>query len=206
MAGDANLRAEMIRRYYYLMEKAAKPLVRMGISAAAITVAGLIFSFAAGIFLVVGDFFRGGLFMLFSALMDPLDGTVARLSGRATRFGALLDSTLDRYAEFFIFFGFLVHFNKGWMFYAVLLALMGSIMVSYVKARAESLGQTKVVGLMQRPERIVLLLIGTLFNWSGNLLVPSCSDWLIKGILIILALLSNITAVHRLFVGKKELA
>lgn len=178
----------------------------MGIPANVITIVGLMFSFMAGIFLPGGDFLIGGLLMLLSSFMDPLDGAVARLSGRASRFGALLDSTLDRYAKFFIFFGFLVHFNKGWMFYVVILALMGSIMVSHVKVRAESLGQTKVVGLMQRPERIVLLLAGTLFNRAGDFLVPSCPDWLIKSILVILALLTNLTAFQRLLAGKKELA
>ena len=70
--------------------------------------------------------------------------------------GALFDSTLDRYSEFFIFFGFLVYFNSGWMFITVMLALMGSIMVSYIKARAEGLGLNADVGLIERPERVLI--------------------------------------------------
>ena len=137
---EGGFRQKAQKGYYAVMEKVARPLVSAGVSPNHITVIGMLLSLAAGVLFAGGAIFAGGMVLWASALMDPIDGTVARLSGRVTRFGALFDSTLDRYSEFFIFFGFLFYFNSGWMFIAVMLALMGSIMVSYIKARAEGLG------------------------------------------------------------------
>jgi CDP-diacylglycerol--glycerol-3-phosphate 3-phosphatidyltransferase len=138
--------------------------------------------------------------------MDPIDGTVARLSGKVTRFGALFDSTLDRYSEFFIFFGLMFYFKSGRMLIVVMLALMGSIMVSYIKARAESLGQKEFRGLMQRPERIILLIAGTVLNAPINqYLLGGCQDCTLKATIVILAVLTNLTALQRLLSSRKEL-
>jgi CDP-diacylglycerol--glycerol-3-phosphate 3-phosphatidyltransferase len=131
---------------------------------------------------------------------------VARLSCNVSRFGALLDSSLDRYSEFFVFFGLMVYFKNGRMLIVVMLALMGSIMVSYAKARAESLGQKEFRGLMQRPERIILLIIGTVLNGPINhYLLGGCQDCTLKGTIVILAVLTNITAVQRLLTSRREL-
>ena len=193
--------------YYAFAEKVATPLIRVGVTPDVLTVAGVVFSIGAGVLFGLGEIFWGGIVLFFSGIMDPLDGTVARLTGKASRSGALFDSTMDRYAEFFIFFGFLVHFRSGWMFYVVMLALMGSLMVSYVKARGESLGQKEVRGLMQRPDRLILLMIGTIFNTPFNhLLFSGCDNCTVKVVLVILAVLTNLTAIQRLVTGRRELS
>ena len=204
---EGGFRQKAQKSYYAVMEKVARPFVAAGVSPNLVTLMGLGFSLVAGILFAMGLIFLGGMFLWFSALMDPIDGTVARLSGRVTRFGALFDSTLDRYSEFFIFFGFLVYFRGGWMFIAVMLALMGSIMVSYVKARAEGLGQKEFRGLMQRPERIILLIAGTVLNAPINhAFFGGCQDCTLKAVIVILAVLTNITALQRLLASRKELA
>jgi CDP-diacylglycerol--glycerol-3-phosphate 3-phosphatidyltransferase len=138
--------------------------------------------------------------------MDLLDGTVARLTGKASRSGALFDCRMDRYAEFFVFFGFLVYFRSGWIFYIVMLALMGSLMVSYVKARGKSLSQREVWGLMQRPERLILLMTGTILNTPFSKFLFSDGDsCTVKRMLVILAVLTNLTAIQRLIAEGKEL-
>jgi CDP-diacylglycerol---glycerol-3-phosphate 3-phosphatidyltransferase len=204
---EGGFREKAQKRYYRVMEKVAHPLVTAGVSPNHITVAGMLLSLAAGVLFAIGEIFWGGMLLWASALMDPIDGTVARLSGKASRFGALLDSSLDRYSELFIFFGLMVYFKNGRMLIVVMLALMGSIMVSYVKARAESLGQKEFRGLMQRPERIILLIAGTVLNTPINhYLLGDCQDCTVKGTIVILAVLTNLTALQRLMSSRRELA
>jgi CDP-diacylglycerol--glycerol-3-phosphate 3-phosphatidyltransferase len=203
---EGGFREKAQKRYYRVMEKVAYPLVSAGISPNHITVAGMLLSLAAGVLFAIGAIFWGGMLLWASALMDPIDGTVARLSGKVSRFGALLDSTLDRYSELFVFFGLMFYFRGGRMLFVVMLALMGSIMVSYVKARAESLGQKEFRGLMQRPERIILLIAGTVLNTPINhYLLGDCQDCTVKGTLVILAVLTNLTALQRLLSSRNEL-
>jgi len=109
--------------------------------------------------------------------MDPLDGTVARLTGKALRSGALFDCAMDRYAEPFVFSGLLVDFRSGWIFYLVMLALMGSLQASYVKAKGESL----------------------------RFLFSDCHRCTGKGALVILTVITNLTAIPRLIAEGKEL-
>jgi len=117
-----------------------------------------------------------------------VDGRVARATGQVTQFGAFFDSVIDRYSDVALFFGLLVYYARAnRFFYIVLVAvvMIGSVMVSYTRARAESLiGQCKV-GFMERPERIVLVIIGALFNRMAPVL------W-------VLAVLSTITVIHRI--------
>ena len=204
---EGGFREKAQKKYYSVMGTVASPLVRAGVSPNHITVAGMLLSLAAGIFFAAGAIFWGGMLLWASGLMDPIDGTVARLSGKVTRFGALFDSTLDRYSEFFIFFGLMFYFRGGRMLIVVMLALMGSIMVSYIKARAESLGQKEFRGLMQRPERIILLIVGTVLNAPINqTLLGGCPDCTLKATIVILAVLTNLTALQRLLSSRKELA
>ena len=128
--------------------------------------------------------------ILLSGLCDIIDGKLARHSGKATKFGALYDSTLDRYSEAIFFFSMALYFIKNGYYLtsvAVAVGLGGSMMVSYIRARAEGLGFDCKVGLIQRPERILLLGIGGLIHRAG----------LITAIWIV-AILSNITAIQRL--------
>ena len=133
-------------------------------------------------------FFYAGLVIIFSGFFDLVDGQVARATNRVTRFGAFFDSVVDRYSDASLFFGLLVYYARGnRFFYVVLTALVmiSSIMVSYARARAESIIGTCRVGFLERPERLVLLIIGALFN------VMAPALWVI-------AVLSTITVVHRI--------
>ncbi len=133
-------------------------------------------------------FFYAGLVVIFAGFLDMVDGRIARATNQVTPFGAFYDSVLDRYGDLALFFGLLVYYARAnRFFYVVLVAVVmtGSVMVSYTRARAESLiGECKV-GFLERPERLVLVIIGALFN----LMAP---------VLWVIAVLSNITVVHRI--------
>lgn len=133
-------------------------------------------------------FLYAGLVIIGSGFFDLVDGRVARASNQVTRFGGFFDSVVDRYSDASLFFGLLVFYARGnRFFYVVLTALVmiSAIMVSYARARAESLIGTCRVGFMERPERLVLLIIGALFNVMAPVL------WVI-------AVLSTITVIHRI--------
>jgi CDP-diacylglycerol---glycerol-3-phosphate 3-phosphatidyltransferase len=133
-------------------------------------------------------FLYAGLVIIGSGFFDLVDGRVARASNQVTRFGAFFDSVVDRYSDASLFFGLLVFYARGnRFFYVVLTALVmiSAIMVSYTRARAESLIGTCRVGFMERPERLVLVIIGAIFNVMAPVL------WVI-------AVLSTITVIHRI--------
>ena len=133
-------------------------------------------------------FVYAGLVIIGSGFFDLVDGRVARASNQVTRFGGFFDSIVDRYSDASLFFGLLVFYARGNRFFYVVmaaLAMISAIMVSYARARAESLIGTCRVGFMERPERLVLLIIGALFNVMAPVL------WVI-------AVLSTITVVHRI--------
>ena len=198
-------RTLLVKWYYRVLERLLEPLARRGVSPNLVTVLSMAVSFVAGICYAVGAILSGGILMLLSGFIDTLDGSIARLSGKASRFGALLDSSLDRYAEFFVFFGLLLYFREGWMLYVVMAAMMGSIMVSYVRARAEALGQVRIIGLMQRPERLIILAAGSILNRPVASYLPGCPDGALIVTLILLALLTNITVIHRILAGRSDL-
>lgn len=166
----------------------ARLLARTGVTPNALTVIGLVLSIAAAALLGLGHLFAGGVALLVAGLFDMLDGALARVSGRVTRFGALLDSTVDRVAEAVVFLGLAWYFLKRSEEIGVVVvyvALVGSILVSYVRARAEGLGIPGDVGIAARPERVVLLALGLL----TGLVTPA---------LALVALLAFITAGQRL--------
>ena len=136
-------------------------------------------------------FVYAGLVIIGAGIFDMVDGRVARQTQQVTVFGAFFDSVIDRYSDVVLFFGLLVFYARGNRFFYVVLAafvMVTSLMVSYTRARAEALiGQCKV-GFMERPERIVLIIIGALFNRWGAM----------APVLWILAVLSTITVIHRI--------
>jgi phosphatidylglycerophosphate synthase len=141
-----------------------------------------------------GEFFEAGLVVLLAAVFDLVDGPIARSSGRVTRFGGFLDSVIDRYSDLILLVGMLVYYASVNRFgYIVLtaVAMTGSVMVSYVRARSENEIPKCKVGFLERPERIVLLIIGTLFNRM-------------TAVLWVIAVLSNLTVVHRVVHTWKE--
>ncbi len=160
-----------------------------------LTFAGLVINIGAGVLFGYAtaenqaSMFRyAALVIIGAGIFDMVDGRVARATGQVTTFGGFFDSVIDRYSDVALYFGLLVYYARGnRFFYVVLTAVVmtTSVMVSYTRARAESLiGQCKV-GFMERPERIVLVIIGALFNRMAPVL------WVI-------AVLGNITVVHRI--------
>jgi CDP-diacylglycerol--glycerol-3-phosphate 3-phosphatidyltransferase len=133
-------------------------------------------------------FIYAGLVIIFSGFFDLVDGQVARATNRVTRFGAFFDSVVDRYSDASQFLGLLVFYARGDRFFYVVLTafvMVSAIMVSYTRARAESLIGSCRVGFMERPERLVLVILGALFNRMAPVL------WVI-------AVLSTITVIHRM--------
>ncbi len=199
------MRERLLRTYYGLIERLLRPLVRSSISPNVISFVSLIVSLVAGIMYAGGLFFTGGMTLLLSGFLDTLDGTMARLKGQSTLFGALLDSTFDRYADFIVFAGLLIYYRYHWMFFAIILALLGSFTVSYVKARAESLGTIRVVGFMQRPERVLLLVTGSILTAPVSWYSVDYAEIPIVAAVCLLAVLTNMTALHRLLAARKDL-
>jgi CDP-diacylglycerol--glycerol-3-phosphate 3-phosphatidyltransferase len=151
-------------------------------------VAALFFGFASADNNQPRRFLYAGLVIIGAGIFDMVDGRVARATNQVTVFGAFFDSVIDRYSDVAIFFGLLVYYARAnRFFYVVMVAFVmtTSVMVSYTRARAESLIPTCKVGFMERPERIVLVIIGALFNRMAPVL------W-------VLAVLSTITVIHRI--------
>ncbi len=194
-------RHTLIEGYYKLVKSVVShtPLASMNPNSISFT-ASIIGVVAAFSFLL-GHSAVAGVLLLLSGILDTLDGTVARLGERSSKFGATLDSTLDRYVEMFVFMGITYHFKDGAMFFWSFLAIIGSMMVSYIRARAQSLGVQEVVGFMQRFERFVILSLGAILNaWGVNYFG---SEIILEISIIILALGTNYTAYQRLMIVKK---
>jgi phosphatidylglycerophosphate synthase len=172
-------------------------LVRLGVPPAFLTFTQLGMSLLAGSVYATGCIFLGGWLMLGCGVLDLLDGGVARRTAQATRRGAFLDSVIDRYAEFFTFCGLGVFFSASWMLWVVALGFLGSVMVSYARARAEGLGVECRGGLMQRGERYVLLGVSSLLSTIFNHLSCQSSHYFLMLGLLLLAVLTNLTAVSR---------
>jgi CDP-diacylglycerol--glycerol-3-phosphate 3-phosphatidyltransferase len=154
---------------------------------------------AISVLLAFGYFALGGALIIVAGLFDSLDGTLARLTNRVTAFGAFLDSTTDRFAEGALFLGIMYAFlQRGIVFaaYLIFLAMLGSLMVSYARARAEGIGVKCDEGLLTRFERMGLLVIGlilTAFFGDAPLLIS----------LALIAIFANVTAVQRMWLVYK---
>jgi CDP-diacylglycerol--glycerol-3-phosphate 3-phosphatidyltransferase len=160
-----------------------------------LTLLGLVVNIFAAVLFAKGLFFWAGLVVLFAGIFDMVDGEVARRTKRVTKFGAFFDSVIDRYSDLILLLG-IVHWYAKWnqMFYVWLtgLVLIGSILTSYTRARAESLIPACKVGFLERPERIVLLIIGALTDRMAPVL------W-------VMAILSNWTVSQRIWYTWREL-
>lgn len=204
-------------RYLRVIAPLSNLLVKMRVHPNILSLSGLIFSVAAGLVYSTGSFFWGAWLVVLAGTCDVLDGQLARQTGKDSRFGAFFDSTLDRFGEVFVFMGLAWHFAGGriwleaesgnprsfqspWAVLFIILAVAGSFMVSYTRARAEGLGIECKVGLMQRPERITLLIIGSLLG-----ALPAIGPILLKLTIVLLAVLSNLTALQRMVHVKNQL-
>lgn len=173
----------------------AKGLGTIGLTPNALTLIGFLMMCGIGGVLAYGNFALGGGLIIVAGIFDALDGSLARLTNRVTKFGAFLDSTTDRFAEGALYFGILFAFMQrgiDWVVYLIYLTLLGSLMVSYTRARAEGIGVEMKEGLMTRFERIALLVIGLI-------LTAFFGDAPILGVLSILAVFTNFTAWQRIW-------
>ena len=177
----------------YLEQPVASVLAKMGLTPNIVTLLGLAVAGAGAYLISIGILWAGGIVLLASGIFDLFDGALARLTGRTSKFGALLDSVVDRVSEAVILLGLLVFYirlssTEGLVL--VYLALAGSIMVSYLRARAEGLGIECSVGVMTRPERVVTLGVGLIIGhwWPTVVLV----------VLGVIAGLTFLTTVQRL--------
>ncbi|HWQ31644.1 MAG TPA: CDP-alcohol phosphatidyltransferase family protein [Blastocatellia bacterium] len=179
-----------------------RALARLNPDPNLLTVIGLFINIFAAVLYGFGEFFNAGLVMIAANIFDMLDGRLARLTGRVTRFGAFLDSSLDRLSDMVTFLGIIIFYARDTQYHSTLYAsltgaaLIGSVMVSYTAARAESLIPKCDVGFFRRPERVVLLIIGSLTVWP-----ESKSPFLNKmpATIWLMTLMSYWTFFHRLW-------
>ena len=173
----------------------ARALGNFGMTPNLLTMIGFLAMCGIGVVLAFGNFALGGGLIILAGIFDALDGSLARLTNRVTKFGAFLDSTTDRFAEGALYFGIMYAFMQrgmNWVAYLVFFTMLGSLMVSYARARAEGIGVEMKEGLMTRFERIALLIIGLL-------LTAIYGDAPILIVLGILAVFTNLTAIQRMW-------
>jgi CDP-diacylglycerol--glycerol-3-phosphate 3-phosphatidyltransferase len=211
MMQQAGLTSYALKDWYYnLVRPVVVFCVRLGARPNVLTIVGLVGSGLAGYFFHLGWIFLAGITIWIAGTFDIIDGQVARESGQTTRYGALFDSTMDRYAEFLIFCGLASYFRHSFMLYVVIAALAGSILVSYSRARGEGLGVSCGIGLMQRPERFSLLTTGAVASAiTVFILEPSNSapvHYILAVTVIVIAVMANVTVVQRLLYLKGELS
>src|SRR2546421_3740713 len=168
-------------------------LGRLPVTPNQITVVGTALTFLAALLAATGQLLPAGLVLAFAGTFDILDGALARSTRSSYPYGAFLDSTLDRYSEGAMYIGLAAYFVSAggplqrWLVLATAAALAGSFLVSYVRARAQSLGFACKSGLFQRPERVVVTVAGLLIG-----------GWVLYGVVFLLAVVTNITALQRI--------
>jgi len=226
------IRDQLQQWIYKIINPLVRGLIKIGFTPNGITLTGLVLNIGVAVIFILGaeegnrgDFsyigWAGGL-VLFAGLFDMLDGQVARLGNMSSTFGALFDSVLDRYSELVLFLGICYYLVAHHYFFSSLfafIALIGSMMVSYTRARSEGLGIENKGGLMQRPERIVLIAVSAIAAYITSTIIGNNYKLFIPGIpfhvfetmsvftipLTVMAVLTNFTAIKRLMDAKKAL-
>ena len=185
-----------------------RALSARGINPNYLTALGVTINIGCGVLFGLGQFFWAGVVLIVANLFDMLDGNVARNSGRVTKFGSFLDSSLDRLSDMAAFMGIIMFYAGNSPQHSLLnvflagVGMMASVMVSYTTARSEGLGVKANVGFLQRPERVVLLVIGALSTWDWN--ATSYFANRMPPVLWILAVGSVWTLIHRMYFIWKE--
>lgn len=189
------------RTFRVVVEPIARFFHRIGLTPNMLTIIGLLLQALVAVIIASGRLQLGGILLIVFAAFDSIDGTLARMTGQVSRFGAFLDSTIDRYAEAVILGGVLVYYvgqGNTTSIYLIYAAIVGSLLVSYTRAKAESLGIACTEGILTRAERVGLLVLGLILGgWFPVTLVVA---------LAILAIGSNLTAVQRVWVVSKATA
>lgn len=232
VAKQPSTRDQLQKGIYVVINPVVRGLIRMGLTPNMVTTIGFLLNIGVAVIFIIGaeegnrgDLryvgWAGGL-VLFAGLFDMLDGQVARLGNMSSTFGALFDSVLDRYSELVMFLGICFYLVSHHYFLSSLfafLALIGSMMVSYTRARSEGLGIQNKGGLMQRPERVVLVGLSAMACGITAHFIGGNFKWYVPGIrfhlfetmsvftipLTVMAILTNITAIKRLLDAKKAL-
>ncbi len=226
------LRDRLQKMIYVIINPIVRFLIKVGFTPNAVTVTGLILNIGVAVIFIIGaeEGNRGdlsyvgwaGALILFAGLFDMLDGQVARIGNMSSTYGALFDSVLDRYSEMFMFLGICYYLIAQHYFLSSLfafIALMGSMMVSYTRARSEGLGIENKGGLMQRPERVVLTGVSALVCGISSYYLGGDFKLFITGIpfhifetmtlftlpVTVMAILTNLTAIKRLNQARKAL-
>lgn len=232
MSVQKPLRIVLQQLIYKVINPVVKGFIKIGLTPNAVTTIGLLLNIGVAVIFVLGaeEGNRGelsyvgwaGALILFAGLFDMLDGQVARLGNMSSKFGALYDSVLDRYSELVMFLGICYYLVGHHYFLSSLfafIALIGSMMVSYIRARAEGLGIECKDGLMQRPERVVTVSVSAIACGITSLFIGGDYKLFIPGIpfhvfetisiftvpITVMAVLTNITAFKRLMGAKKSL-
>ena len=180
------------------LDKVADLFVKLNLNPNAVSVLALLAGMGSGLLYALGHPVWAGVLIVVCGFLDVVDGKVAVKANKRSLYGAIFDSTLDRYSEFFIYLGLAYYFRNRWPLWILFFTFLGSTMVSYTRARAEGLGIECKVGFMQRAERMILLVLG---SWAGALF--RVFDQAIIGVLIVIACVSNFTAFERIWVVKK---
>lgn len=207
--GSTLLGSDVRAWYFDKLQPLEDALAARSVSATSVTAAQMVFSAGIALLYAHGWLFLAGWLVLAIGSLDIIDGRLARRTGSASDRGAFLDSVFDRYADTFAYIGLAIYFRDSWMLWLVLLTMLGTSMVSYTRARAESLLVDCSVGSFQRPERTVVLGFGTMFSvlldrivghWTG---LPE--DALLAAVLLLLAAMTNASAVQRILHVDRQL-
>lgn len=186
-----------------ILNAMVRGLAAAGVHPNILTAIGVCINVGCGVLFGIGEFFWAGIVLIVANVFDMLDGNVARQTGNVTKFGGFLDSSLDRLSDMVAFLGIMVFYAGNTPQHSILnvilagVGMIASVMVSYTTARSEGLGVKANVGFLQRPERIVLLIIGALSTWDWN----SDNFWFnrMPQVLWVLAVGSVWTLVHRMY-------
>ena len=177
-----------------VLDSIVRGFAASGVNPNFLTFIGFGINLAAAYLFAYGYFRWAALTIILAGLFDMTDGRVARLEGRVTPFGGFYDSVMDRYSDLCLLIGLVIYYgriNRVQYVSLVAVAMIGSVMVSYTRARAENVIPSCKVGFLERPERVVLIIIGALFDRMAPVL------WLI-------AVLSNVTVIHRIIYTRQE--
>ncbi len=198
MLNSPDMISEKIGRgAWVIVNSIVRLLVRLRITPNVLTFVGFLVSLAVAFAFAYseeGDFTKAGFLLILAGLFDMVDGLVARATQKTSKFGAFFDSIMDRYSDLTLYLGLVIHYGRhDRMTYVVLvgIVMMASVLISYARARAECIIPKCKVGFMERPERIVLLLIG--------------SFWAMEPVLWVIAVIGNWTVVHRILYTKAQL-
>jgi len=175
-------------RFSEFLDPITSILYDVGVKPNHLTFFGLIFGFLSALLIYFGNFILSAVFLMLSGFMDALDGALARRRGMVSEFGGFLDSVLDRYVDIAVFFA--LGFHVGWV--NSIFAMSGALMVSYTRARAERIIPRCDVGIAERGERIILIIVGLIFQSILSLIV------------LIVGVLSHLTAIHRIVYTRKN--